>query len=244
MNTYKISVATVTYNASKYLQKTIDSVFNQDYPNIEFIIIDGQSTDETLEIIKANSEKISFTISEPDKGIYDAMNKALYYATGDFIIFMGAGDIFYNNNVISSMVCNFKEKDNIYYGNVILEGLNKKYWGRFTRLKWAIGNISHQAIFYPQQIYKQYKYNLKYKVYADYAYNLQLLQSYPFIYLNKIITLYDMNGFSTYSTDIIFEKDRKHLITKACGLHNYIIGYIIRHLMKWKKNIMIIFSHI
>lgn len=235
MNNYKISIVTVTYNAAEHLQKTIDSVFHQNYPNIEYLIIDGKSTDKTLEIIKDNAEKISFIISEPDKGIYDAMNKALYYATGDFLIFMGAGDIFYDNSVINSIVCNMKDKNTIYYGDVIFEGSNKRYWGHFNLLKWAIGNISHQAIFYPRCVYKKYKYNLKYKVYADYAYNLCLLQTYSFTYIDKIISIYDMSGFSTYSIDKNFEKDRKILIRQACGTYYYIIGCIIRKLMKWKK---------
>lgn len=98
-----ISVVTVTFNAADILEETIRSVVNQTYPRVEYIIIDGGSTDNTLDIIKKYQDKISYSISEPDKGIYDAMNKGLRFVSGDWVNFMNAGDIFANNNVLSDI---------------------------------------------------------------------------------------------------------------------------------------------
>ena len=104
----KVTVVTVSYNADKVIEPTIKSVVNQTYPNLEYVIIDGSSTDNTLNIIKKYSNKISAWYSEPDRGIYDGMNKGLDVATGDWIIFMNAGDRFLHKNVLKDF---FEEKE-------------------------------------------------------------------------------------------------------------------------------------
>ena len=114
MQNLRISVITVCLNASKTIEQTILSIINQTYDNIEYIIIDGVSTDGTLDIIKKYESKISLCQSEPDNGIYDAMNKGLKLATGDFLIFMGADDVFYNENVIYKVASEIDNYDDIY----------------------------------------------------------------------------------------------------------------------------------
>lgn len=99
----KITIVTVTYNCSKILKETLESCINQDYENVEYIIIDGASTDGTLDIINQHSENISFILSEPDKGIYDAMNKGIEHATGEWIFFLNAGDKFYSNKTLTPL---------------------------------------------------------------------------------------------------------------------------------------------
>lgn len=95
-----ISVVTVSYNAVSTIEQTILSVINQTYPHIEYIIIDGGSTDGTVDIIKKYADKIAYWVSEPDKGIYDAMNKGIKVATGEWINFMNSGDCLYRNDTI------------------------------------------------------------------------------------------------------------------------------------------------
>ncbi|WP_291275238.1 glycosyltransferase, partial [Flavobacterium sp.] len=99
-----ISVITVNYNNDNGLKKTIESVINQTYKNFEFIIIDGGSTDQSSEIIKNYQDKINYWVSEPDKGVYSAMNKGIKVANGDFLIFMNSGDVFINENVLQNVV--------------------------------------------------------------------------------------------------------------------------------------------
>lgn len=116
----KISVITVCYNAGKDLEKTIKSVISQSYKDIEYIIIDGGSTDETKDILKKYSDKISKIISEPDKGLYDAMNKGINLASGDYINFMNAGDIFSDDEVVEKIVNALEADTDVIYGNSIM----------------------------------------------------------------------------------------------------------------------------
>ena len=103
-NNPKISIITVSFNAVKVIEETIVSVINQTYTNVEYIIIDGGSTDGTVDIIKEYADKISYWVSESDKGIYDAMNKGGIKALGDFLYFLNAGDSFYNKSSLMSVV--------------------------------------------------------------------------------------------------------------------------------------------
>lgn len=235
----KISIVTVTFNAAKTLEQTIQSLISQTYHDIEFIIIDGASSDGTIDIINKYANKITYWISEPDNGIYDAMNKSLKIATGDFLLFMGADDVFYKHDIIEIMAKQMIHSNIVYYGNVLFKGLNKIHNGKFNKIKWGTTNISHQAIFYPKSIYKSYSYNTKYKIYADYAYNLILLKNnVKFIYVNEIITLYSMEGVSAKNTDISFQEDYKELLKESVGLPAYYIGKCIRNLYYIKESII------
>ena len=114
LETNKISIITVVFNSVNYIEETINSVINQTYSNIEYIIIDGSSTDGTKELINKYKTKIDYYISEKDHGIYDAMNKALNHVTGSWIVFMNSGDKFYNNKVLSDI--NLNSTYDMYFG--------------------------------------------------------------------------------------------------------------------------------
>lgn len=167
----KISVVTISYNIVTSIEKTILSVINQTYPNIEYIIIDGGSTDGTLDIIKKYSDKINYWISEPDKGIYDAMNKGIHIATGEWINFMNAGDIFYDNNVINETFSLIDENSfDIIYGDLVIDSPFGLYWKRADDLN----NISkrmvfgHQASFINSKYHKSNEYDITFKSSGDY----------------------------------------------------------------------------
>ena len=176
-----ISVITVCYNAKSNLEKTILSVLNQTYSNIEYIIIDGGSTDGTIDIIKRYDDKITYWQSEPDNGIYDAMNKAVNLITGDWIYFLGADDLIYD---CLGEIVPLLTKDTIVYGNVLYRKSNNKYGGKFNSFKLISKNIPHQALFYPASVFEIYKFNLKYKLYADYYLNLQCWKDIKFKFFN------------------------------------------------------------
>lgn len=126
----KFSIITVTYNAANYLEETLKSVFKQTNKDFEYLIIDGASTDKTLDIINRNKENISLLVSEPDKGIYDAMNKGLKLAKGEFVWFLNAGDAIISENFIDKAI-NLLKKTNadVLYGEAIFIDKNRNEIG-------------------------------------------------------------------------------------------------------------------
>lgn len=129
-----ISVITVVYNGENFLENTILSVGNQTYPNIEYLVIDGNSKDNTLAIIKQYENQISGWISERDNGLYDAMNKGLDLATGDFVLFMNAGDEFRNNKVLEQIFSKYDAETDVLYGEVMMVDENRKAIGTRTEI--------------------------------------------------------------------------------------------------------------
>ncbi|WP_287936972.1 glycosyltransferase family 2 protein [Duncaniella freteri] len=227
--TIKISIITVCYNAENTISKTIESVISQDYNHIEYIIIDGSSKDQTLCIINSYAGKISKVISEPDNGIYDAMNKGIEMATGDFIYFLGSGD-YLIPNVIPAVIPQLSDTQSIYYGDVIFSPINKIYDGKFTKYKLAIRNICHQSMFFPTQFLKEHPYDLKYKAYSDWVSNIFFIsKGFRFVYLNIIIAKYEIGGFSE-SGDNVFRKTQGQLIRKHLGCKAYLY-YKFRNLI-------------
>ncbi len=221
MKQIKISIATVVYNGGSTLSQAIESVINQRYSDIEYLIIDGASKDNTLNIAEYYASQYDFIKikSEPDAGIYDAMNKAQRFATGDFLIFLGSDDIFYNENVIDDFAKSVTDVSSVYYGDVIAKITNEQWYGTFSTEKIIMQNISHQAIFYPKNIYKQFTYNLRYKLFADWDYNLRVWSRYgPFSRIELIVAVYAQNGASSnYNYDPVFLADRARLVTQYFG---------------------------
>lgn len=232
-----VSVVTVSYNAAAIIEQTMLSVINQTYENIEYIIIDGGSTDGTVDIIKKYANSIAYWVSEPDNGIYDAMNKGIKVATGEWINFMNAGDIYYNERSIKDMVQSFTSVDTIYYGDAWVNDIKKKYWGKFSNFKLAIGNICHQTLFYPSSILKENLYDTDYCIFADYALNLKLWKTYKYNYIPQIVCFYDFGGISTTKkdTDIKFKKNKRKMIKGTCGIRNYYTGRIYSFCLNLKK---------
>lgn len=169
----KLSVITIVYNNAKDIERTMLSVINQTYLNIEYTIVDGLSTDGTLDIIKKYRDKISKVISEKDEGIYDAMNKGMAVATGDYMLFMNSGDEFYSNDTVTQVFAAAPGAD-IYYGETEMIDDNGQSLGQrrhkapenFTWKSFKYGmSISHQAIYIKRSITEPF--NRKYELSAD-----------------------------------------------------------------------------
>lgn len=226
-----ITVVTVVYNAESTLEQTILSVINQTYDNVEYILVDGVSTDGTLDIIKKYEDKIDYWISEPDKGIYDAMNKGISLASGTWINFMNAGDEFYTVNVVEYCVSCMKP-NYCYYGDYYNKLLKKK----INQKKYKdilLQNICHQSIFYYTNILKNEVFNLKYPLLADYALNLKLFSEKKFKNINFMVANYDGNGQSNLIVDRVFWKDYNGLIYKYYGLPIFILFILRRCIRKF-----------
>ena len=185
----KISIITVCFNQHKNISETIESVLSQNYNNIEYILIDGGSSDGSLEIINDYSSNINFLLSEPDNGIYNAINKGLLKVTGDIVGLLHAGDLFYDNNVISSVVSCFKQSNSdLIYGHsvvysedrkkVIRKNVSPKYKDNLMKFGWF---PSHQSIYLKSSVFDQCGYfNEDYKIAADYEFLLRVLLVHKF----------------------------------------------------------------
>lgn len=233
----KISVITVCLNAEDGIRRTIESVLCQIYSSIEYIIIDGGSTDGTESILNEYKESISKLYIEKDDGVYDAMNKALEIASGDFILFMNAGDQFATEFAIKNVMKAVCDLDSIYYGDALFVDPSRSrsyiYGGRFSIYRFCTENICHQSIFYPRSAYKRYRYDLKYKLFADYVYNMKLwAKKYKFVYVEEVISIFRLDGLSSSGYDSVMLRDRGQII-----FNNFGIFYYIYYLLK--KNIRI-----
>jgi len=206
----KVSIIIVTFNAAALLQQCLDSIYRQTYPFLELIIIDGASKDGTVDILKANSDKIASWKSEPDKGIYDAMNKSLKYITGQWVYFLGADDELFDE--FSDLLYQLNDNSAIYYGRVIING--KKTPGPVDAYKHAKDTICHQAIVYPATVFNKYQYNTKYPITADHLLNMQCWRdkSFHFEFIDLTIANFNHTGISSTKIDTAFKKDQAGLI--------------------------------
>lgn len=191
----KITVVTIAFNCVKDIEITLKSVVSQTYKNIEYIVIDGASSDGTLDIINKYSDKISYIVSEPDNGIYDAMNKGLKLATGDWIIFMNAGDSFADNDVISDI--RFQDNLVCIYGNAIYlreNGEEYKIAKEPDYIRWRNMPTTHQAFFLRTDDAKSIGFDMSYKYDADYNMIYQIYMKYQgkgFKHINRTICRYE-----------------------------------------------------
>lgn len=199
----KLSVITVVYNNVRDIERTLLSVIGQTYTNIEYIVIDGSSTDGTLEVINRYSGKIQTLISERDKGIYDAMNKGLAAATGHYVIFMNSGDEFYALDTVAQVFATATDAD-IYYGEteMIDEAGNTlgqrrhKAPQHFTWRHFKYGmSISHQAIYIKRSLTQPY--NPQYQLSADIDWILQAAKkAKKIVNVNRYVAKYLVGGMS------------------------------------------------
>ena len=207
----KISIITVAYNAEKSIEDTIQSVLNQSYSNIEYIIIDGKSTDKTLDICNQYKTQITTIVSEKDKGIYDAMNKGVALATGDIIGVLNADDFYIDNDVITNVANLFQSTncDGLYANLVYVDGCDTN---KVTRT-WISGKYKpnaflkgwmppHPTFFVKKECYQKYgDYSLELKSAADYELMLRFIHKHKISlsYLNQITVKMRVGGVSNAS---------------------------------------------
>jgi len=224
-----ITIVTVTYNANNSIQECVNSVIVQKSPNIQHIIIDGASTDGTVDILKEQYHKgnIVFFLSEPDTGIFNAMNKALKYAKGDFIYFLGADDFLYPE--FSEFVSKAKDTDTIYYGQCLWGDM--VLGGEFTPKRLTRECICHHSILYPKKVFEKYTYNEKYKIGADHLLNIKCWndKSFKKEYHPILIANFGKGGASEVQCDLAFEKDFTKNVLKHSSLSTS-LSYLWRKL--------------
>lgn len=217
----KISLITVTYNSARYLQNAIQSVYNQDYPDIEYIIVDGGSTDETLSIIEQNAGCITKWISEKDKGMYDAINKGMKMATGDVIGILNSDDMLASQNIISKIAACFKElKVDSLFGDLLYveaEETSKvhRYWKGmpYNRKSFKWGWMpAHPTFYVRREIVEQLGgYETHYFSAADFELMTRYLYKHRIsaIYLPELIVKMRKGGMSNGSFKKRFRANRR-----------------------------------
>lgn len=206
----KLSIITVVRNAEKTIEKTIESVINQTYDDYEYIIVDGCSTDATNEIIETYLERISKYVSEPDVGIYDAMNKGIGFASGEWIYFLGADDILYCDDILQLVFANDYNDDDVIYGSVLLKSSGIIFDGEFSYEKLCSKSPCHQAVFYRKELFERYgTFDLKYRTTADYVLHIRTLKGgAKWTYIGEIIAIYNEMGASYSQRDVEYLNDR------------------------------------
>lgn len=211
----KISIGVVVYNGVEQIRSVLDSIVGQSYRNIELIVVDGDSKDGTQNVLNEYAQHISVLVCEPDKGLYDAMNKVCSLATGDWLIFLGCDDLLLD--ALGNIAEQMSDPDSVYYGDVVLRSSGNIYGGKFSKQRLARMNFCHQAVFYPRPVYKKYSYSLEYRWLADYAYNIKLVGvGIPFGYVAEVVSVFNDKGGSSLG-DAEFEQKKLDLIRSSWG---------------------------
>jgi len=222
----KVSIITVCYNSELTIRDTIESVFLQNYSNIEYIVVDGYSSDSTMSIISDYKDRIYKVISEPDKGIYDAMNKGIINSTGDIVGLLNSDDIFSDNNVITDVVNYFLENKEMsgIYGDLIYvkrDNINKvvrNYSSRFFS-EWKVRfglMLPHPTLYLRRDVFSRVGfYKTDYRVAADFEFITRLVVSgIPLKRLPRVLVKMREGGIS--STGIWWRIHQNMEIVRAC----------------------------
>jgi glycosyltransferase involved in cell wall biosynthesis len=232
----KFSIITVTYNAEKVLEDTIQSVIFQTYRNVEYIIVDGASKDHTLEIVNKYHNRINKVISEPDKGLYDAMNKGIQLATGDYLCFLNAGDKFHDSDTLQKIVHTLKgqELPDVIYGETAIvdeEGhfLHMRRLSTPAHLNWKSFKqgmlVCHQAFFANRELAINHLYDLQYRFSADFDWCIRIMKKAKCLHNTRLTLIDYLNEGMTTKNHKASLKERFCIMAKHYGL----ISTILHH---------------
>ena len=229
----RITIITVVFNDRIGLEKTIQSVITQAYDSKEYIIIDGGSTDGTVDVIKKYQDRIDKWISEPDKGIYDAMNKGIKMASGEWINFMNAGDVFVDPIVLNTLAPYFVESNDVVYGNIVKNIFGNLYEYKagghklIESKRFPTMGFCHQASFVKTKLAQRVLFDTNFLYAADFKMMHALFkEGMTFVHVNIPVALYDLKGFSSNNL-------------YSCNLEKYIIAFPNMKFANGVKNFMI-----
>ena len=243
----KISIITVVYNSEKYIRRTIESIVGQDYPAIEYIIIDGKSKDTTMQIVNEYRDRIAVVVSEPDKGLYDAMNKGLRLATGSYVLYINSGDALSSPTLLSDIFNNVPADSDVIYGDTqitdedgnILHNRRHRPPEQLTWRDYKRGMlVCHQSFIAKRTLCNEYDTQYRYAADFDWCLNI-LLKSRVVTNYGKDISLF-MDGGQTKRTIVPGLKERYRIMCKYYGkakatFWNFILGVKFGWWMIWHK---------
>jgi glycosyltransferase involved in cell wall biosynthesis len=243
----KISIITVVYNSEKYIRRTIESIVGQDYPAIEYIIIDGKSKDTTMQIVNEYRDRIAVVVSEPDKGLYDAMNKGLRLATGSYVLYINSGDALSSPTLLSDIFNNVPADSDVIYGDTQITDedgniLHNRRHRPPEQLSWRDYKrgmlVCHQSFIAKRTLCDEYDTQYRYAADFDWCLNI-LLKSRVVTNYGKDISLF-MDGGQTKRTIVPGLKERYRIMCKYYGkakatFWNFILGVKFGWWMIWHK---------
>jgi glycosyltransferase involved in cell wall biosynthesis len=216
MNKKKLSIITINYNNKIGLEKTIKSVVNQTYKNFEYLIIDGESTDGSKEVIEVNSQNIDYWISEKDSGVYNAMNKGIKIAKGEYLLFLNSGDFLIDESVLQKIIIELKNDVSIYYGNILY---SKNETPTFlntppSELSFSFFlqySLPHPASFIKKKLFEKYfYYNETLKIVSDWEFFIFCIckQNESYKHIDILVSNFDNSGISSNlsNTQTIFNE--------------------------------------
>ncbi|GAA4404274.1 glycosyltransferase family 2 protein [Nibrella viscosa] len=241
----KVSIITVVFNGAETIRSTIECILNQTYPDIEYIVIDGQSTDDTVAIIRSYEHRLARFVSEPDKGLYDAMNKGIGMATGEVIGLLNADDFYPDNEVIAHVVDRFRQTgSDAVYGDILYVNRDntqqvKRYWKsglyREGAFKWG-WMPGHPAFFVRKRIYDQFGlFNIQLRSAADYELMLRFIHKHKITlsYLPEVLVVMRDGGVSNRSLKNRLKANREdQLAWDLNGLKPYVFTLWLKPLRK------------
>ncbi|GHV66537.1 hypothetical protein FACS1894199_10170 [Bacteroidia bacterium] len=238
----QITVVTVTFNAAAVLEKTMLSVINQTYAPVEYIVIDGCSTDGSVEIIKKYEDRLSYWISEPDRGMYDAMNKGIDKASGEWICFLNSGDTFVDNQSVEKIASELQSSDiqslDIIYGNILIENADGSYREKIAKEPCNIHRMyfCHQAAFTKTSLLKIYNFDETYKLSADLKFFKQCYYARKhFLHASFPVSVYDMNGLSNINRQAGLLDNIKVIKAIDKGWSKYRFIFKLQCVIWWQK---------
>jgi len=201
-----VSVITVVLNGVNHIEQTLSSVINQTYKNIEYIVIDGGSSDGTQAVIKKHENQLSFWMSESDHGIYDAMNKGITVAKGNWLFFLGSDDVLFTENTIEDVAYFLKNDLSLVFGNIVYQDQRviKSRLNLFTLLH---NTVHHQSAFYNRNLFRTWRYDASFKLISDFELNLKIyLHKLGYQHIDRIICRCDHRGQSRTNQELAYQE--------------------------------------
>lgn len=251
----KLTIITVNLNNREGLQRTIQSVINQTFTDFEYIVIDGGSTDGSVDLIKQHAERITYWVSEPDNGIYHAMNKGILKAKGEYLLFLNSGDWLAKNEALDQVIPFLKEDIDIVSGYVKELNGDKSYKyppKTFTFKSFYNSNIPHQSEFIKKDLFVRIGlYNEHFQILSDYEFNIKALCHYAhYRYVDLLISYIDTTGISYQSDEgNTIQNERIQILTSTIPsgiLEDYKFFLDLENefhpALKWAKDNRLIFK--
>lgn len=213
----KLSIITINYNNLEGLKRTVESVINQTWQEFEYIIIDGGSKDGSAAYIESQTNHFDYWVSEPDKGIYNAMNKGIAKATGEYLLFLNSGDHLYNDTVLENNYSCIKDYDLIYFDIQMIKEKSIKIYSYPSNLKFSYmysGSLPHPSTFIKANLFKKFGlYDENYKIVSDWKFFMMVLFKYNCSYskITQTLSVFYLDGISSISD---YSKERENVLKK------------------------------